>query len=75
VKGTRAIPTVMSVTQWRAGRDRKDGRMSIEMTFSDHAEARAWATWLMDRDARREAEDRDAKREAEAGNTTIAPLQ
>jgi hypothetical protein len=30
--------------------------MSIEMTFSDHAEARAWTTWLMDRDAERDAE-------------------
>jgi hypothetical protein len=56
VKDTRATLTVASLTQWRAGRDRKDGRMSIEMTFSDPAEARAWATWLMDQDVQREAE-------------------
>jgi hypothetical protein len=56
VKDIRATPTVASITQWRAGRDRKDGRMSIEMVFSDHAEARAWTQWLMDRDAEREAE-------------------
>ena len=56
MKDTRATLTVASLTQWRAGRDRKDGRMSIEMTFSDHAEAHAWTTWLMDRDAERETE-------------------
>ena len=54
MKDTRATPAVTSVTQWRAGRDRKDGRMAIEMVFADQAEARAWTTWLMARDAERE---------------------
>ncbi len=53
MNGTRVIPTVTSVTQWRAGRDRKDGRMSIEMTFTDPAEAREWINHLMDQDAAR----------------------
>lgn len=55
---TEATPSVASVLQWRAGRDRKDGRMSIEMTFTDPAEARAWLNHLMDQDAEREAKAR-----------------
>ena len=53
---TDATLTVVSMTQWRVGKERKDGKIKIAMTFADHAEARAWATWLMDRDAEREAE-------------------
>ena len=56
VKGTEGIPTVESVTQWRAARDRKDGKMAIELTFTDPAEARAWINHLMDRQAERDAE-------------------
>jgi hypothetical protein len=48
---TGATPTAVSMTKWRVGKDPKSGNVTVEMTFSDPTEARAWSIWLMDREA------------------------
>jgi hypothetical protein len=42
------VPTVASLKQWGVGKEERG--MTVSFTLADLVEARAWSTWLFDRE-------------------------
>jgi hypothetical protein len=49
---TDALPTVASLAQWAVGREKRG--LSVTFLLTDPVEARAWSSWLLDREAERD---------------------
>ena len=49
---TDALPTVASLRQWAVGKEKRG--MTVSFTLADAAEARAWSSWLLDREVERD---------------------
>jgi hypothetical protein len=49
---TDALPTVASLRQWAVGKEKRG--MTVSITLGDAEEARAWSSWLLDREVERD---------------------
>jgi hypothetical protein len=49
---TDALPTIASLAQWAVGREKRG--LSVTFLLTDPVEARAWSSWLLDREVERD---------------------
>lgn len=52
------LPTINSLSDWSVGLVVEDDTLEVRMRLTDREEARAWAVWLLDRDAPLRAEEK-----------------